>query len=111
MKIKSIEDVVACRKYTLDTTTGKSEVEFVIGKPFSSPEVSDGMEYICPFSITLDGKLTFRFTAGIDALQSLLLALAAVRVELKTIANRANSSLSWFAGIPGAVDIHIPEFD
>jgi len=111
MKIESIDDVVAKRKYTLAEPSGSSEIELTIGKPFRSPEVQDGMEYICPFSISRDKDTRFQFVAGIDALQSLLLALSAVKAEVNRMAKGNNASLNWFAGEPGEIDIHLLEFN
>jgi len=109
MKIQSIDDVVAKRKYTLATPTGSSEIDLTIGKPFPSPEVQDGTEYICPFSISHDKSTRFQFAAGIDSLQSLLLALSAVKAEVGRMAKGYHASLNWFAGEPGEIDIHLQE--
>lgn len=109
MEIHSIDEVVAKRKYTLATTTAPSEIELAIDKPFPSTEVQDGMEYICPFSISRDGATKFHYAAGIDALQALLLGLAMVKVRLEALSAENRGSLTWLAGEPGALGIYIQE--
>ena len=109
MKIDSIDDVIAIRKYRLGTSPAESEVEVRIGKPVPSPEVQDGLEYICPFSISHNGKTEFHFTAGIDALQSLLLTLAYLKAHLENLSAEYSHSITWIAGEKDAVDIYLPE--
>lgn len=82
----------------LDRTDGRpGKVIVTIGQPVQTRED----EWACPYSISGIGLHGFRRSFGVDALQSLMLAIEAVRATLAP----HRSTLTWLGGEPGAVGI------
>jgi hypothetical protein len=82
----------------LDRTDGrKGKVIVRIGQPVQTGED----EWACPYAISGIGLRGFRRSFGVDALQSLMLAIEGVRVALAP----HRSCLTWLSGEPGAIGI------
>jgi hypothetical protein len=111
VKVESIDDVVATRKYTFQAASSESEIEFKIGKPFLSPEVQDGLEYICPLCITIDGVHDFSWVVGIDSVQALLLGFSYIKARLQRLSSDNGDSLMWLTEEPGTIDIGIADLN
>lgn len=84
----------------LDRTDGRPvKVVVRIGQPVEMRED----EWACPYSISGIGLHGFRRSLGVDALQSLMLAIEAVRVTLAP----HRSALTWLDGEPGGIGITV----
>ena len=92
----SIGEVVARRELEFISADGtKQPVEVCLGKPLQ--EV-DG-PWFCPYLIKSQAfEKQFR-VAGEDSMQSLLLSLKVVVVELEVFARDHKGSFTWFEGV------------
>lgn len=82
----------------LDRTDGRrGKVIVRIGQPVQTGED----EWACPYAISGIGLHGFRRSFGVDALQSLMMAIEGVRIALAPHRSR----LTWLAGEPGSIGI------
>jgi hypothetical protein len=89
MKIDRIETVIAKRELTLPE--GKI-VTVLIGKPTKFPDSED---YYCPYHIAGLGNENYQYARGIDAVQSIYLALKKIGTNLYTSEQALAGVLRW----------------
>ncbi|MBE8994040.1 DUF6968 family protein [Microcystis aeruginosa] len=100
--MNNLGEIIATRHYTVLSNNKKIVVK--IGKPFV---YNDSQDYVCPFQIIglQDEKIKCIF--GVDSIQSLLLALKAIKSYLDSYAEQENEILSWLGGDSGDLDLEV----
>ncbi len=84
MKLDDVGEIIATRSLTLLRDDGtSSEVLAVLGKPQPLPGLET--DYYCPYQIRGAGSETVRHTCGIDAFQSIRLAIQSLGVQLDVL--------------------------
>jgi Domain of unknown function (DUF6968) len=78
-------EIIAAREFECEGPQGRGMIVAQIGRPAQCPDGPPGASY-CPYLIDGMGEHTQRATFGVDALQALLFAISAVRLELSFIA-------------------------
>lgn len=101
VKKAGIGRVIATRILAEKENTGH-RVTLKIGEP---RQILPDDNWLCPYSIEgiIDGKL--QFAPGVDALQSLILALEGIRCRLR----EAGGDFTWLGDGPG-IPLPIPDF-
>ncbi len=89
MYLQSIEHVIAIRELELGQD---KTITIKIGKPDIYPETT---HYYCPYQILGIGKESIRYAYGEDSVQSLLLALSKIGIELYTSGEAKTGELKW----------------
>lgn len=93
--------IIAERTLTAFHSDGsQTTARVMLGKP----QIMQGSEFgdfITPYMISVSGVEKTHFMAGIDAFQSLQLALDALAVELRDIERKFNVKLDWEGGKDG----------
>ena len=87
-------DVIAERTLMM----GAENVRVIISKPQLS---GDGEDYVCYYSIDCAGHNKISYAVGMDAIQSLQLAMKKIGADLEQIANIQGTPISWLADMPG----------
>jgi hypothetical protein len=93
MEIEDIGEVIAER--VLKRSINHAEPQDVVvrlGKPRPYP---DGDGYLCPFEIIGLGEPKIKYGAGVDAFQSLQLALRTISVLLQFYRRQLSAELCW----------------
>ena len=76
-------EVIARREYDYQSPNGHVKVVAKLGKPAPMPDVPS--DWYCPWVIEgPDGRLE-HYAAGVDSLQALLLAVSALRIDLRHV--------------------------
>jgi hypothetical protein len=78
-------ETIASREFACEGSQSNGTIVVRIGRPAPFPDTPDG-DWYCPYIIDGMGEHREHFMGGVDALQALLLAISAVRVELTSIA-------------------------
>jgi hypothetical protein len=95
-KPEAIGDVIAERAFTARRPSGRKSITKVrFGRPIRGVGVSARDPWWCPVEVRGAGLDSFRPVAGIDSLQSLILALELVTRVLPTEAARAGLRIEW----------------
>jgi hypothetical protein len=92
MKLDSVGEIIASRKFWLLRQDVKTELVVVMGKPEA---FQHGADYYCPYQILGFGRETVMAIAGIDAFQAIQLALGTIRVELEVIGRDSGGQILW----------------
>ncbi|MEO6391639.1 MAG: hypothetical protein ABIP75_07280 [Pyrinomonadaceae bacterium] len=93
MSDHSLERIIGCRDlYYLDSEGNRCEVQVLLGKPLPSAE---SPEFECPFQIKGLGDECLRNIYGIDAVQSLQLALTVIPSYLDHLSVSHQVRLIW----------------
>src|SRR5262245_52312152 len=85
-------DRIAHRKFALLRPNGARDVLLSIGKPAPFPDSPPG-DWYCPWTIDGPDRSYEHYAGGVDGLQALLMAISAIRAELKLLAN--SGKLTW----------------
>lgn len=91
MKLKSVGQVIASRRLYL-IGDEKNKISVLIGKPRKFPDSSD---YYCPFQILGIRSEKVHFSAGVDAIQALQLAMNMIGALLYTSGEARKNRLRW----------------
>jgi hypothetical protein len=91
MKLDSLGEIIAERNLNI-IGDEKRKLIVKIGKPQTFPNSSD---YYCPYQIIGLGKEKIRYAGGIDAVQSLILALKMIGADLYTSPESQSGKLRW----------------
>ena|SRR5579863_8530540 len=107
MKLESVGEIIASRRFTL-LRKGKEPVEVIVlmGKPEKFPDHTD---YYCPYQIKGIGRQKAMAVGGIDAFQAMQLALSTIGVELEVISKDSGGQLVWDAGDKGDLGFLVPD--
>lgn len=104
MYLREIGDIIAVRELNLRENDKPSAiVKILIGKPRVFPD-SEG--YCCPFQIVGVGAENIKYAAGVDAIQSLQLAMVMIGATLQFLNEGLNGELRWEGG--GEGDFRFP---
>ena len=98
----NLEDIIAIREFQL--VGGKDLIKVMIGKP---QKIKNGEDYYCPYQIVGIGKNEVKKAFGVDAIQSLQLAMKMIGAELYTSTEARKGDLSWDGGEKG--DLGFPK--
>lgn len=80
-EVKDIGTVIASREMTFAFDDGREvEASLKVGAPF---EAGDGMDWCCPFEISIGAHRRLRGIHGIDSIQSLDLTMKSLRVDIE----------------------------
>jgi len=96
MKMKSVGKVIATRVlvYT-DATSNTQDVRVLLGEPRAYP---DATGYFCPYQITGAIETPVMRAGGVDAYQSLQLAMKMIHSELMARTKEMEGQLVWEHG-------------
>ena len=107
MKVTSLGEIIAERKFVMRTDSGtEREVLVLLGKP---KQFSDSTDYYCPCQIKGIGGERIKYFAGVDAFQSLNCTMQALGAELQYLNHQANGRISWGADKTGSLGFPVPE--
>lgn len=98
-----VGEIIATRTLSLD---GTAEANIIIGKPQRFP---NGESWYCPYQTLNVGLDRILYAAGVDAVQSLILALSMIGAKLYTSDEYRAGRLSWIAGKNGDLGFPVPE--
>jgi hypothetical protein len=106
VKLNSVGQVIASRSIRKD---GSTDVAYVvdIGLPQQFP---DSTNYYCPIQVTgkPQGKETILYSAGIDSVQALQLAMILIGGILFRLNEEAGGSLRWEGDEKGDLGFPVP---
>ena len=91
MKIKDIGEIVAERRFTIESES-TSEIVVAIGKPMAFPDSED---YYVPYQIKGIGDEQIRFAGGVDAIHCLQLVMTILGYELLAINEPRKNKIIW----------------
>ncbi len=92
----AVGDVIAERKFDLKRKRGKtSRVTVSFGRPVQEPDPDASAPWFCPLSISGSGLKFFVAVAGLDSLQSLILALELATTIVPVEAARLGAEVQW----------------
>ena len=97
----TLGDVIATREFRV-TRPQATRVVLLIGKP---KRLDSGDTYYCPYQITGTGDEKVRYAAGIDAVQSLQLAMGLIGADLAALDRASTGTLRWVLGREGGKEI------
>ena len=98
MYLKDIGEIIAVRElYIVEQGESDRKVEVRIGKPRL---FEDSESYYCPFQIVGVGEEEIKYSAGIDAIQSLQLVMVMIGATLEYFNGELDGRLHW----PGATE-------
>ncbi len=92
MKLKDIHEIIASRNLEARNADGGKEVIVVIGKPTIYPDSGD---YFTPYQIIGVDSEKIGYSYGIDAVQSLQLAMKMIGYDLVAINESLGKTLTW----------------
>lgn len=92
MKINKLGEIIANRRFRVGDSEPLMEVVVQIGKPVPFPESTD---YFTPYQIQKFGIGRIKYAGGIDAIQSLQLAMKMIGFELADINISLEERLIW----------------
>jgi hypothetical protein len=93
MYLHEIGEIIAERKYIIRRGSGEESDAIVnIGKPQSFP---DSPDYYTPFQIKGFGSEKVMYCGGVDAVQSLQLAMRVIGAELQSRRNSLSDDMIW----------------
>ncbi len=92
MDLKNVGEIIGSRKIEIVSEDGNREVMVRLGKPQPFPDSSG---FFCPVQIVGVGDEKVRYAGGIDAIQSLQLALRMASVVLETLDSEIRARLRW----------------
>lgn len=99
MYLHDIGDIIAVRELSLtENDKPGAIVKISLGKPRTFPD-SEG--YYCPFLIVGVGAENIKYAAGVDAIQSLQLAMVMIGATLKFLNEGLDGELRWEGGDEG----------
>lgn len=107
MKLDSVGEVIAVRRLWLANEPSHSIVA-IMGKPQPLPEAL-GDDHYCPIQIRGLGSEKVRYAAGVDAFQSLQLAVRMIGAELAVLNREHNGQLRWEGDEHGDLGFSVPE--
>jgi hypothetical protein len=93
MKLDSLGVVIATRRLVLANDAGR-RILVKMGKPEPLPDALGDDQY-CPFQITGIGTERVKYAAGVDAFQSIELALKMIGAELTRLNQKHGGRLRW----------------
>ncbi len=93
MKLDSVGVVIAARKLFLANDVGR-KILVKMGRPEPLPDALGDDRY-CRFQITGIGAERVRYAAGVDAFQSIELALKMIGAELAKLNKEHDGQLRW----------------
>lgn len=94
MKIDEVAEPIACRLLKC----GQETLFVKIGMP---QPFEDGDDFYCPYCIEAAGQTTCSYAAGMDSVQALQLAMKKIGAELRYLAEKRGSPISWVDDTPG----------
>jgi hypothetical protein len=93
---KSVGTVIARREVKLVGGSGGSSLELSIGQPVRDPKGDTKEPWFCPISIEGPGiRPEFHAVGGVDAFQTLILALQLLTDRIPDIARRKGQTAQW----------------
>jgi hypothetical protein len=102
VKLNDIGLQIATRELQVN---GK-KVTVVIGRPEKFP---DGQDYFCPYQILGMGDEKVSYAGGVDAVQSLQLALKKIGTDLYTSTEYRTKQLCWDGSDSGELGFPVPD--
>jgi hypothetical protein len=105
MKLDSVGDVIAVRRFSLANEPTRAIV-VKMGKPQPLPKAL-GDDHFCPIQITGAGSENVKYAAGVDAFQSIELALKQIGALLAALNREHEGQLRWECDEHG--DLGFPE--
>jgi hypothetical protein len=91
-------EIIATRSLTRRNSGKYSEILVLIGKP---RQTGDWSGFITPFQLRGVGSEVVKYAGGVDAVQSLQLAMKMIGVALEVLNSKADSEIIWDAGEEG----------
>jgi hypothetical protein len=107
MRLDSVGNVIAVRKLSLANEASRSIV-VKMGEPQPLPDATGDDRY-CPFQITGVGSERVKYAAGVDAFQSIELALRMIGAELAKINREHDGHLQWEGNEHGDLGFPVDE--
>jgi len=93
MQLVQIGEEIASRTLQWTDSSGLiRNVRIRIGRPQPFPDSTDTY---CPVQIVGIGSETVRYSAGIDGIQAIVLALKMVRAELEALERELSGQFTW----------------
>ena len=92
MELNDVGEVIARRTFSLETPTSGEKVIVEIGKPVLFPDSTD---YFTPYRIEWPGNNQVRYAGGIDAIQSLQLAMDMIAARLVGLRDSLDCAIFW----------------
>ena len=82
-EVKDIGTVIASREMTFVFADGRKESAYLkVGQPV---EVGDGLDWCCPFELSIGSTKRLRGIHGIDAMQVLELTMKSLRADIEYV--------------------------